>query len=163
MNIRGTALWGFVGTVVLTGLMAGSQALGLTRMNLPYMLGTMTTPDRDRAKLTGFLMHLVNGWLFAGIYAAAFQSWRKSTWWLGAGIGLVHSLFVLVSGMAMLPSLHPRMASEQQGPTPTRQLEPPGFLALNYGRRTPISVVLAHLAYGGILGAFYRLKESRPE
>jgi hypothetical protein len=52
--------------------------------------------------------------------------------------------------------LHPRMASERQGPTPTRQLEPPGFLALNYGKRTPISVVLAHLLYGGLLGAFYR-------
>jgi hypothetical protein len=39
---------------------------------------------------------------------------------------------------------------------PTRQLAPPGFLARNYGRRTPISVVLAHLVYGGILGAFCR-------
>jgi hypothetical protein len=50
------------------------------------------------------------------------------------------------------------MASEQDGPTPTKQLEPPGFMALNYGRRTPITVILAHLVYGGILGAFYRLK-----
>ena len=54
--------------------------------------------------------------------------------------------------------MHPRMASEQHGPTPTRQLEPPGFLALNYGRRTPISLLLAHLVYGAILGAFYRLR-----
>jgi hypothetical protein len=50
------------------------------------------------------------------------------------------------------------MASEEQGPTPTRQLEPPGFLALNYGYRTPLSVIIAHLVYGGILGAFYRLR-----
>ncbi|HEV2073099.1 MAG TPA: hypothetical protein VGR29_05595, partial [Thermomicrobiales bacterium] len=47
-------------------------------------------------------------------------------------------------------------------PTPTRQLEPPGFFALHYGRRTPISVILAHLLYGGILGAFYRLHRSEP-
>ena len=158
MNRRGISLWGFVGTVVLTGLMAGSQALGLTRMNLPFMLGTMTTPNRDRAKLVGFAIHLVNGWLFAGLYAAAFQSWRRATWRLGAAIGLVHGLFVLVAAMPLLPALHPRMASEQQGPTPTRQLEPPGFLALNYGRQTPISVILAHLVYGGILGAFYRIR-----
>jgi hypothetical protein len=50
------------------------------------------------------------------------------------------------------------MASEHDGPTPTKQLEPPGLLALNYGRRTPLSVILAHLLYGSILGAFYRLK-----
>jgi hypothetical protein len=158
MNGRGITLWGFVGTVVLTSLMAGSQALGLTRMNIPFMLGTMVTPNRDRAKLIGFGMHLVNGWLFAGLYAAAFQSWRRATWWLGMLIGLVHACFVLVAALPMLPGMHPRMASEQQGPTPTRQLEPPGFLALNYGQRTPLSVVLAHLVYGGILGAFYRVR-----
>ena len=156
MNRRGVTLWGFVGTVVLTTLMAGSQALGLTRMNIPFMLGTMVTADRDRAKLVGFGLHLANGWLFAAVYAAVFQSWRRATWWLGALVGLVHALFVLVAAMPVLPGLHPRMASEQQGPTPTKQLEPPGFLAANYGRRTPISVILAHLVYGAILGAFYR-------
>ena len=158
MNRGGTLLWGFVGTVVLTGLMAGSQGLGLTRMSLPFMLGTMFTPNRDRAKLAGFGVHLLNGWLFAGVYVAAFESWRRATWWLGAGIGLVHALFVLLAAMPILPALHPRMASEQHGPTPTRQLEPPGFLGLNYGRRTPLSVILAHLVYGGILGRFYHLR-----
>jgi uncharacterized membrane protein YagU involved in acid resistance len=157
MNWRGGLLWGFVGTVVLTGLMSGSQGLGLTRMSMPFVLGTMVTPDRDRAKLLGFLVHLVNGWWLAAIYAAAFRSWRRATWWLGASIGLVHGLFVLLVVMTLLPGLHPRMASEQRGPTPTRQLEPPGFLALNYGRRTPFSVLLAHVAYGAVLGAFYRL------
>jgi uncharacterized membrane protein YagU involved in acid resistance len=122
------------------------------------MLGTMFTPDRDRAKLIGFGMHFVNGWIFASTYAAAFESWRRATWWLGAAIGLVHALFVLVAAMPLFPAMHPRMASEQEGPAPTKQLEPPGFMALNYGRRTPISVILAHLLYGGILGAFYRLK-----
>lgn len=159
MNRGGIALWGFAGTVVLTTLMAASQSLGLTRISLPFILGTMATADRDRAKLVGFGMHLVNGWLFAAVYAAAFRSWRRATWWLGVAIGLVHALFVLGVGLPLLPGLHPRMASEQRGPTPTRGLEPPGFLALNYGRRTPIAVILAHLVYGGILGAFYRLPD----
>jgi hypothetical protein len=158
MNKGGITLWGFVGTVVLTSVLAGSQALGLTRMSIPFMLGTMVTPDRDRAKVVGFAMHLINGWLFATIYAAAFQSWRRATWWLGALIGGVHALFVLTVGLPMLPGMHPRMASEQRGPTPTRQLEPPGFLARNYGIRTPLSIGVAHLLYGGLLGAFYRLR-----
>ena len=158
MNGRGMALWGFVATIVLTGLLSGSQSMGLTRMNLPYMVGTMVTADRDRAKSVGFFLHLLNGWLFASLYAAAFQSWGRATWWLGAGIGLVHGLFVLVAGLPLLPGLHPRMASDTTGPTPTRHLEPPDFMALNYGARTPISVIVAHLAYGAILGAFYRLR-----
>jgi uncharacterized membrane protein YagU involved in acid resistance len=158
MNRSGALLWGFVGTVVLTGLMSASQGLGLSRMSLPYMLGTMFTADRDKAKLVGFGVHLVNGWLFAFLYAAAFESWRRASWWRGSLIGFVHGAFVLLAGMSLLPALHPRMASEQHGPTPTRQLEPPGFLALNYGRRTPLSVLLAHLVYGSILGAFYRVR-----
>jgi len=156
MNRRDTALWGFVATIVLTGLLSSSQALRLTRMNIPYMLGTMVSADRDRAKVVGFAMHLLNGWLFAALYAAAFESWRRATWWLGAGIGLIHAVFVLVAGLPLLPGIHPRMASITSGPTPTRNLEPPGFMALNYGARTPLSVVVAHLAYGAILGAFYR-------
>lgn len=156
MNKAGTLLWGFVGTVALTGMMSASQGLGLSRMSLPYMLGTMVTPNRDRANMLGFGLHGINGWLFAVVYAAAFESWRRAGWWRGAAIGLVHGSFVLVAGMPLLPAMHPRMANEQHGPTPTRQLEPPGFLALHYGRQTPLSVLCAHLVYGAILGAFYR-------
>ena len=158
VNVASTRLWGFAGTVVLTGMMSGAQGLGLTRMNFPYMLGTVFTPNRDRAKLIGFFVHLLNGWWLGIIYSAAFQSWRRATWWLGAAIGLVHGLFVLLVGMRVLPGIHPRMASEQRGPTPTRQLEPPGFLALNYGHQTPIALLLSHLVYGMILGAFYKVK-----
>jgi hypothetical protein len=150
-------LWGFVATVVLTTMMAASQGLRMTRMNLPYMLGSMFTPGRDRAKLIGFIVHLASGWAFSLLYVAAFQSLGMATWWLGAAIGVVHAAFVLSAGMLMLPGLHPRMASEQHGPTVMRQLEPPGFLALNYGMRTPLSVLAAHLVFGAILGATYRL------
>ncbi|MFL6279458.1 MAG: hypothetical protein ACJ731_05060 [Vicinamibacterales bacterium] len=157
MNWASWLLWGFVGTIVLTTLMAGSQGMRLTRMNLPYMLGTIFTANRDRAKVIGFGVHVVMGWLFSLLYVAAFHAWDRATWWLGAAIGLVHAAFVLTVGMRLLPGMHPRMASEQQGPTVMRQLEPPGFLALNYGYQTPISVVVAHLAFGAILGAFYML------
>jgi hypothetical protein len=160
MNIRSAALWGFVATSVLTGLITAGQGLGLTRIDLPYILGSLFTPNRDRAKVMGTAVHFFNGWVFAALYAAVFESWRKSTWWLGAGIGLVQAFFILGAGMRILPAIHPRMASERRGPTPTRQLEPPGFLALNYGYRTPLAMFVSHAAYGAILGAFYRSKRS---
>ena len=59
MNWGSWLLWGFVATVALTTVMAGSQGLGLTRMNMPYMLGAMFTPSRDRARLIGFGVHLL--------------------------------------------------------------------------------------------------------
>jgi uncharacterized membrane protein YagU involved in acid resistance len=157
MSVGSWLLWGFVGTVVLTTIMAASQGLRLTRMNLPYMLGTMFTPSRDRAKLLGFAVHVVNGWMFSLLYVVAFEAWGTATVWLGAAIGFVHAAFVLTAGMRIVPGLHPRMASEEQGPSVTRQLEPPGFLALNYGVRTPLTALAAHLVFGAILGAFYRV------
>ncbi len=156
MNWGSWLIWGFASTIVLTTLMAGSQGLGLTRMNLPYMLGTMVTSDRDHAKTIGVLVHLVNGWVFSLVYVAAFHWWGGPAWWKGAAIGFVHSVFVLAAGLPTLPGMHPRMASETRGPTVVRQLEPPGFFGLNYGYRTPVSIVVAHIAFGSILGLFYR-------
>ncbi len=150
-------LWGFVATVVLTTLLEAAQGLGLTRVNLPFILGALFTPDRDRAKLYGFGAHLLFGWAFALLYVVAFQALGRAGWHVGAVIGVVHAAFVLVVGMPLLPGLHPRMASERQGPTVMRQLEPPGFLALNYGVQTPASVLFAHVVFGIILGALYRL------
>jgi hypothetical protein len=157
MNWSSWLLWGFVATIVLTAILSGSQGLGMTRMNIPYLLGTMFTSSRDRAKVIGVLFHIANGWMFSLLYIAAFHAWGEATWLLGALVGAVHAMFVLSAGMLLLPSIHPRMASEQHGPTVVRQLEPPGFLALHYGVQTPISVLLAHLAYGAILGGFYAL------
>jgi hypothetical protein len=48
------------------------------------------------------------------------------------------------------------MANEQHGPTVSKQLEPPGFLALHYGMQTPVTVIASHVVFGIILGAFYR-------
>jgi uncharacterized membrane protein YagU involved in acid resistance len=157
MNWGSWLLWGFVATVALTTVMAGSQGVRLTRMNLPYMLGAMFTPSRDRARAIGFGVHLLNGWVFSLGYVAAFQSWGRATWWAGAALGLLQALFVLTVIAPLLPAVHPRMASENKGPTVTRQLEPPGFFALNYAVQTPVSIVLGHLIYGAILGAFYSL------
>jgi hypothetical protein len=159
MNAFSWMVWGFAGTIVLTTLLGASQSAGMTRMNLPFLLGTIFTPDRDRAKPIGVLVHLINGWLFSLIYVAAFHAVESSGVVFGMAIGSIHALFVLAVGMPLLPAFHPRMATEQQGPTAVRQLEPPGFLALHYGVQTPISVFLAHVVFGAILGGFYQFPQ----
>ena len=160
MNVGNVLLWGFVASLVVTATMSAGSGLRLSRMSLPLMLGTMFTANRDRAPIIGFAAHLVLGWLLASLYALAFESWSRTSVWLGVGIGIVHALVVLVAVMPILPSVHPRMASEHRSPEPTRQLEPPGFLALNYGRGTPLITLIAHVFYGAILGAFYHLTSS---
>ena len=156
MKIPDILLWGLLATGLLTTLLRASQALHLTRMDVPFLLGTMVTPNRDRAKVIGFVIHFLNGWWMAFLYAAFFHAFGFATWWLGALMGLAHAAFVLIVVLPLLPGGHPRMASDYHGPDPTRLLEPPGFLAMNYGYQTPLATAIAHLAYGMVLGAFYR-------
>ena len=155
MNLPSILLWGFAATVVLTVLTIAGQSLGLTRIDIPFILGTMFTADRDRAKFVGLLVHLLNGWIFAFVYALFFENVHKATWCFGALIGVMQGVMVVVALLPLLPGIHPRMVSDFRGPEPTRLLEPPGFLATNYGRMTPVVTILAHAIYGAILGAFY--------
>jgi hypothetical protein len=70
---------------------------------------------------------------------------------LGAVFGIVHGLVALTVIVPSLPGIHPRMASERSGPG-LHRLEAPGFLGLNYGTQTPLITLVAHIAYGALLG-----------
>lgn len=157
MNWPSWLLSGFVATLALSTLLSASQGLGLTRMNLPYLIGTFVTPKREKARFYGFMIHLENGLAFSILYVLIFQALHMANWWFGMLLGLGQALFVLTAGMSLMPGIHPRMASEQHGPNANRQLEPPGFMALHYGIQTPISILIAHAAFGAIIGALYQL------
>ena len=151
-------LWGFLATVVMTTILEGSQGLGFSRMSLPFLVGTFFTGQRRWAYVGGFVVYVVGGWLFALFYFFLFASVGIYTWWFGALAGLLHGVFLLVCGLPLLPFVHPRMASEYHGAMEIRQLEPPGFLALNYGFATPFTTLLGQLVYGVTLGGFVQLQ-----
>jgi hypothetical protein len=156
--IWGAIIGGLVGTVVLTTILRAASELGLTRMDIPFLLGTALTADRVRAKAIGYALHFVFGLLFALVYYAIFRVIGHSGFLLGAGFGLVHALF---AGSALvnilLPVVHPRMGTRFDAAGSAPLLEPPGFLLLNYGRQTLLATVLAHIAYGAIVGGFISL------
>jgi hypothetical protein len=155
MSIWGALAGGFVGTLVLTtGMRAGTE-LRLTRVDLPFLLGTALTTDRIRARALGYALHFLFGLLFASVYYAVFEAIGDASWWLGAVFGLIHGLFAgtaLVN--VLLPLIHPRMATTFSDARSTPLLEPPGFLLLNYGPSTPAVVLVTHVLYGAIIGAF---------
>ncbi len=154
MDWLGWATFGLVATTVLTGIMVAAQLAGRSRMDLPFMLGTMLVGDPDRARVLGFLVHLAIGQAFALLYVLAFHLIGRSGVWLGAAFGLIHSFAALTLMVPLLPGVHPRMASERAGTSLKAVLEPPGLFALNYGPETPIVTIAAHVVYGAILGAF---------
>src|SRR5204862_5096640 len=139
---------GLVATTALTVVMITAQLTGLTRLDLPLLLGTVVTDDPDRARVAGFFIHLVIGEGFAFGYAAAFALLGRATWWLGALLGLLHVAVALTILVPLLAGVHPRIASNRAGPSSRAALEPPGLLGLNYGPQTPIVAIAAHIVYG---------------
>jgi len=155
VTIWGALAGGAVGTVVLTSGLRIAQAAGWTRMDIPLLLGTIFTDNRSRASALGYAVHFVNGLLFSLVYYAIFWSVDQAGWAFGAVLGLVHAAFAggaLVT--VLLPVVHPRMGTPWSDAEETPILEPPGFLLLNYGRRTAIATLLLHIAYGSIVGGF---------
>jgi hypothetical protein len=149
---------GFAGTLVLTTALRAANELKLTRIDLPFLLGTALSTDRTRAKALGYLLHFLAGIAFALIYYGIFLAIGHSGWWLGAIFGLAHGLFsstALVN--ILLPLVHPRMGTPSTAATSVALLEAPGFMMLNYGSQTPLVSLAAHIAYGSLVGGFISL------
>jgi uncharacterized membrane protein YagU involved in acid resistance len=138
--------------------MRAAGELGLTRMDLPFLLGTAVTADRVRAKLIGYAVHFIFGLVFALGYWAVFATTGHSGVVIGALLGLAHALF---AGTALvnviLPAVHPRMGTGFDAAGSSALLEPHGFMLANYGRQTMLAMILAHLAYGVVVGEFAAL------
>jgi len=154
-TVWGALAGGLVGTIVLTSGLRLSQELGLTRMDIPLLLGMIFTERRGPASVIGYVVHFANGLIFSLIYAAVFLATDHAGWLFGLGLGAVHAAFAgggLVT--ILLPAIHPRMGSSWSDARETPLLEPPGFMLFNYGRRTAIITLAMHLAYGTIVGGF---------
>ena len=154
MTLWGALAGGFVGTLVLTTGLRAATELRLTRIDLPFLLGTAFTPDRVRAKALGYGLHFIAGLVFASLYFLVFRAIDESSWWLGAVFGLVHWVFASTALVSvLLPTLHPRMGTSESAAQSQPLLEPPGFLLLNYGASTPAVTIAVHVLYGAIVGA----------
>lgn len=150
MSVWAAMIGGLAGTFLLTTVLRAASELRLTRIDLPFLLGTAVTSDRQRAKLIGYLLHFVAGLVFSVAY---FVALGRSGWFLGAGFGLLHGLFAMTALVnTLLPVIHPRMGDALSSVDSIALLEAPGFLMLNYGRATPIVNLIAHAAYGAIVG-----------
>ena len=158
MSVWGAIAGGFVGTLLLTSGLRAASELRLTRMDLPFLLGTAFTADRGRAKAIGYLLHFLAGLVFALIYYAVFVAIGRSSWMLGALFGAGHALFASTALVnVLLPIVHPRMGTSYTGAASTPLLEPPGFLMRNYGASTPVVTLVTHVLYGAVVGGFTAL------
>ena len=156
-GLKEMVLWGALSTAAMTGVMHAAQGLGLSRLSIPFLVGSFFTGDRRRAMTAGFAVYALGGWLFAFIYFLLLGSLGLMNWWSGGLLGLLHGLLLLVTVLPLIPLVHPRMASDYDAPVARPVLEPPGFLGLHYGRGTPLSLMAAQGLYGALIGGLPQL------
>lgn len=153
------AIWSLIGSAVMATYLEGAQLLGVTRMSLTFLMGTVVTDDRRRAQIIGYCAYVVGGWLFGVLYALVLGSFPGLPLYayIGAGLlaGFCHGLFLIAVFLPLLPVIHPRLTSDYDGPEALTHIEPPGAFGLNYGLATPVSTVAAQTLYGLILGIGY--------
>jgi len=157
-NVVEMVLWGAVATAAMTGLMQGAQGLGLSRLSIPFMVGTIFSADRRVATIVGFAAYFAGGWIFAFLYFLVLTSLGLLTWWAGGLVGLLHGVLLLVAALPLFPLIHPRMSSDFDAPVARPVLEPPGFLGLHYGAGTPATMLVAQTVYGVLIGGLPQLQ-----
>jgi Glycosyl hydrolases family 15 len=73
MSLWGALAGGLAGTLVLTTVLRAASEARLTRIDLPFLLGTAVTANRGRAKAVGYLAHFGFGLIFALICYGLFS------------------------------------------------------------------------------------------
>lgn len=143
---------GLAATAVFTILQGMARMMGMTKMDIVVLLGTMFGPKGSGvATLFGWVAHLMSGIIFGIIYGAIFALIRIdiSLWLYGAVIGLIHGLVVGGMVMPMMGSIHPRIRDGS--------LEAPGTFGSNLGKATPMGLIVMHIIFGLVLGGTYGL------
>jgi hypothetical protein len=145
----GAIVWGIVATIAFTLFSIMGSAMGMTRMDLLDLLGSMmATPGTTASRTIGAALHHVNGALLAiaWVYGVALVG-LPANWLTAMGWGVILWVLALIM-MSTMGSVHPAIKRGEQ--------EDPGPAATNFGAMTPVGSLVGHLVYGLVLGLAYQ-------
>lgn len=148
LNLVAAVIGGFVATIIMTGIMMMAPTMGMPKMDMPALLGSMF--GAPGSKLLGLVMHYMMGIIFGIIYAVLFGVVAGTNIiLLGLIFGIVHWLIVgLMTGM--MPMMH---AGIRSGDVPA-----PGIYMTNLGGMMGfIGGLMGHVAFGLVVGIVYGL------
>ncbi|MCP4425915.1 MAG: hypothetical protein GY803_15590 [Chloroflexi bacterium] len=146
MNILGAIVAGVVGTFVMTMVMVMAPKMGMPRMDIVGMLGSMFSAESNR--MVGMAIHFMMGVVFAIVYAILWN----------AGIGTVNLLWGLVFGAvhwlisgAMMGGMSMMHAGVKAG-----TVNAPGiYMTNNGGMMAFMGGLVGHLIFGLVTALVY--------
>lgn len=147
MNVFGAVIAGIGGTLLMSVIMAMAPVIGMPKMDIVGLLGTMFNKEGSRP--VGWALHLMMGVIFALIYTGLWSSGIGSPdAWSGLAFGAGHWL---VAGLMMggVPMLHNGVRSGN--------ITAPGVYMINSGGAMSFAGgLLGHLIYGLSVAFVYR-------
>ena len=137
MNYVAVIIAGLAGTVAMTILMYLAPLMGMPKLDIIAMLGTMFTSNKTVSTIIGVMAHLMMDVVFAFIYALLWSFGIGSPTWLwGLIFGAVHGLVVYMI-MPMINRMHPRSV-EMEG-----------------GTKMAVGMVMVHMVFGLVVALVY--------
>lgn len=128
---------GLAATAVMTALIYLGPMMGMPRMDMVGMLGTMVSPDQRVAYPLGTVIHFVDGAIIALIYALLWsRGLGDPTWIWGLVFGAVHGV-IAIAALPMMLRIHPR---------------PP---AISPSMTVIVGMMMGHLVYGLLVALVY--------
>ncbi|MBI4496891.1 MAG: hypothetical protein HY689_03190 [Chloroflexi bacterium] len=116
MNFVGAIIAGLAGTAAMTMLMYAAPMMGMPKMDIIGMQGSMFIANKATALAIGTMTHFMMGVVFALVYALVWSFGIGSPTWLwGLSFGAVHTVVAMV-GMPMMVGIHPRPPEMKAGP-----------------------------------------------
>lgn len=148
MSIIGAIVAGIVGTAVFTMVMVMAPRMGMPKMDIVGMLGSMFNKDGNRS--LGMIIHLMMGVVFTLIYAGVWSAGIGSATLVGGLIfGAIHWL-VVGMGMGMIPSMHAGIKAGTVG-------APGLYMTNNGGMMGFMGGLIGHLVFGLVVALVYPL------
>ncbi|MBM3924864.1 MAG: hypothetical protein FJ320_02600 [SAR202 cluster bacterium] len=143
MDWLGIIVAGLAGTAAITVIMYSAPMMGMAKMDIAQMLGSMFLPQGSTAFALGMMMHFMNGVIFAIIYGLVWEGLDVDvTWWSGLIFGAVHFLVAMV-GMAMMMFMHKEVkAGRMENPTKA-------------GPKGIIGSLMGHMLFGLVVALVY--------
>ncbi len=148
MNIVNAIIAGLIGTVAFSALMVLGPRMGMPRMAIWEVLGSMFNKDGHTA--LGWGLHFMIGAIFGVAYAALWSAGLGSATWIsGAVFGAVHWLAVGLM-MGGMPMMH---AGIRAG-----SVQAPGVYMLSSGGAMGfMGGLIGHVLFGLVVGLVYGL------
>ncbi len=144
---------GLVGGLAFLMVVTMGLAVGMTRMNFLYVLGSMLAPKARRSTVfaVGLAVHAMASAAFGLVYAGILDAIGVTSVGQAAGWGLLIGAIQAALVLMVLP-----MALELMHPLIHRgEIERPRVALTGFGAMTPVGSLMAHLAFGVVTAAIY--------